>query len=74
MVLTKVEKERLVLDLYHQGKNTRQIAKQVGISFGDLGAIVQNAAKEKEREHSISVSSEAYAMFSNGKTPIQVTI
>ena len=74
MVLTREEKEGLVTDLYNQGKNTRQIAQQVGISFRDIGAILQNAAKEKEREHSISVSSQAYAMFSEGKTPIQVAI
>jgi DNA-binding transcriptional regulator LsrR (DeoR family) len=74
MVLTREEKEGLVTDLYNQGKNTRQIAQQVGISFRDIGAILQNAAKEKEREHSISVSSQAYAMFSECKTPIQVAI
>jgi chromosome segregation ATPase len=74
MVLTREEKEGLVSDLYNQGKNTRQIAQQVGISFRDIGAILQKAAKEKEREHSISVSSQAYAMFSEGKTPIQVAI
>jgi hypothetical protein len=74
MVLTREEKEGLVTDLYNQGKNTRQIAQQVGISFRDIGAILQKAAKEKEREHSISVSSQAYAMFSEGKTPIQVAI
>ena len=74
MVLTREEKERFVLDLYNQGKNTRQIAQQVGISFRDIGAILQKAAKEKEREHSISVSSQAYAMFSEGKTLIQVAI
>jgi hypothetical protein len=74
MVLTRQEKEGLVIDLYNQGKNTRQIAQQVGISFRDIGAILQKAAKEKERQHSISVSSQAYAMFSEGKTPIQVAI
>ena len=74
MVLTRQEKGGLVIDLYNQGKNTRQIAQQVGILFRDIGAILQKAAKEKERQHSISVSSQAYAMFSEGKTPIQVAI
>ena len=35
---------------------------------------MRKAAKEKEREHSNSDSSEADAMFSNGITPIQVAI
>ena len=74
MILTREEKECPVIDLYNQGKNTHQIAQQVGISFRDIGAILQKAAKEKERDHSISVSSQAYAMFSEGKTPIQVAI
>ena len=63
MVLTREEKEGLVSDLYNQGKNTRQIAQQVGISFRDIGAILQKAAKEKEREHSISVSSRLRHVF-----------
>jgi hypothetical protein len=74
MILTRQEKEGLVIDLYNQGENTRQIAQQVGISFRDIGAILKKAAKEKEKQHSISVSSQAYAMFSEGKTPIQVAI
>src|SRR5690349_9164757 len=74
MVLTRQEKESLVIDLHDQGKNTRQIAQEVGISFRDIATIVRNAVIQKEREHSISVSSRAYAMFSEGKTPIQVAI
>src|SRR5215470_3409152 len=74
MILTRQEKERLVIDLYDQGKNTRQIAQEVGISFRDIATIVRNAVKQKERENSISISSQAYAMFLEEKTPIQVAI
>lgn len=74
MVLTRQEKENLVIDLHEQGKNSRQIAQEVGISFRDIATIVRNAVKQKERENSISVSSQAYAMFSESKTPIQVAI
>ena len=70
MVLTIQEKESLVIYLYNQGKNRREIAQQVGMSFRDIGAILQKAAKEKEKDHYISISSQAYAMFSEGKTPI----
>ena len=44
MVLTREEKERLVLDLYNQGKSTREIAEEARMSFRDIGAI-----KEKSR-------------------------
>src|SRR5262244_2781128 len=74
MVLTRQEKESLVIDLHDQGKNTRQIAQEVGISFRDIATIIRNAAKQKERENSISISSQAYVMFLEGKTPIQVAI
>ena len=40
MVLTREEKERLVLDLYNQGKSTREIAKEARMSFRDIGAIL----------------------------------
>jgi hypothetical protein len=74
MILTRQEKESLVIDLYNQGKNTREIAQQVGMSFRDIGAILQKAAKEKEKDHYISISSKAYAMFSEGKSQIQIAI
>jgi DNA-directed RNA polymerase specialized sigma subunit len=43
MILTRQERERLVLDLYYnQGKNTHEIS-QVGMSFRDIGAILKKA-------------------------------
>ena len=36
MILTRQERERLVLDLYNQGKNTREIAQEVKMSFKDI--------------------------------------
>ena len=42
MVLTRQERERLVLDLYYnQGKNTRQISQEVRMNFRDIGAILE---------------------------------
>ncbi len=40
MVLSRQERERLVLDLYNQGKNIREIA-QVRMSFSGIGAIFE---------------------------------
>jgi hypothetical protein len=31
MVLTREERKRLVLDLYNQGKGTREIAKELNV-------------------------------------------
>jgi DNA-directed RNA polymerase specialized sigma24 family protein len=49
-MLTRQQRERLVLDLYNQGKNTREIAQEVGISFRDIGAILSRARLEKEAQ------------------------
>jgi hypothetical protein len=37
MVTTRQERERLVLDLYNQGKNTREIAEDARMSFSAIG-------------------------------------
>ena len=43
MILTRLEKEQLVLDLHNQGKGTREIAREVKISFSQIGAILKRA-------------------------------
>jgi DNA-directed RNA polymerase specialized sigma subunit len=51
MILTRQERERerLVLDLYYnENKNTRQIAKEVRMNFGDIDAIINKAKEENE--------------------------
>jgi DNA-directed RNA polymerase specialized sigma subunit len=48
MVLTREERESLVLDLYNQDKNYREIAEEARISPRDIGVIVDKAIKEKE--------------------------
>ena len=47
MVLTREEKERLVIDLYNQGKITREIAEEARMSFRDIGAILDKARREE---------------------------
>jgi hypothetical protein len=78
MVLTRQEKERLVLDLYNQGKSTREIAEEVRMSFRDIGAILNKAMEEKEtskeQAEKVSQSTQAYKLFSEGKSPVQVAI
>lgn len=77
-MLTRQEKEQRVLDLYNQGKTIREIAKEVRMSFRDIGAILKKASGELEEKQDIkeplSLSSRAYHLFSKRKTPIQVAI
>jgi hypothetical protein len=77
-MLTRQEKEQKVLDLYNQGKTIRDIAKEVRMSFRDIGAILKKASGEMEEKQdikeSLSLSNKAYRLFSKGKTPIQVAI
>jgi DNA-binding NarL/FixJ family response regulator len=39
---TRQERERLVLDLYNQGKTIREIAKEARISFRDMSYFEQD--------------------------------
>jgi len=48
MSLGRWKKEQLVLDLYKQGKTSKEIAKVVHMSFRDIGAIVHEQEKKQE--------------------------
>jgi hypothetical protein len=78
MILSRQEKERFVLDLYNQGKSTRAIAEEARMSFRDIGAIIDKKEKEKEAKvgqaQQIFASTQAYKLFSEGKSPVQVAI
>ena len=47
-MLTRQEKERLVIELYNQGKTIRDIAKELRMSFRDIGSILKKASGERE--------------------------
>src|SRR6266487_1156818 len=78
MVLSRQQRERLVLDLYNQGKNTREIAEEARMSFSAIGAILKKAEKEnetsKERTENMLHAAQAYKLFSDGKSPVDVAI
>jgi hypothetical protein len=89
MILTRQERERLVLDLYNQGNTIRQIAKETRMSFRDIGVILNKAVEEKtegskerddagknqpEEEQNLSLPAQAYKLFSDRKTPLEVAI
>jgi hypothetical protein len=73
--LTRHDKEILVLDLYYnQDKTYRQIAKEAKICPRDIKTIIDRKIKETEQSQSTSVSSQAFNLFLQGKTPLQVAI
>ena len=49
-ILTRQERERLVLELYNQGKTYREISKEARISPRDIGIILNKAVEEKKTE------------------------
>src|SRR5215210_5826890 len=90
-ILTRQERERLVQDLYNQGKTYREISKEARISPRDIGVILNKVMEEKkteakdqqnnntdaekhqEQQH-LSLSTQSYKPFSEGKTPLEVSI
>ena len=93
-ILTRQERERLVIDLYKQGKTYREICKEARISPRDIGVILNKAIEEKteaskeeaikqqddnvkqnkQQEQHLSLSAQAYKLFSEHKTPLEVSI
>jgi DNA-directed RNA polymerase specialized sigma subunit len=50
-ILTRQERERLVLDLYYnQGKTYREISKVARVSPRDIGIILNKAIEDKKTE------------------------
>jgi DNA-binding CsgD family transcriptional regulator len=89
-ILTRQERERLVLDLYNQGKTYREISKEVRISPRDIGVILNKVAEENEKGNELkqdkknevqkeeqqhqSLSTQAYKLFSESKTPLEIAV
>jgi hypothetical protein len=74
-VLTRKEREELVLDLYfNQNKTYSEIAKIARISPRDIKPIIDKASQEKERLAHKSLAVQAYELFFKGKTLLEVTI
>jgi hypothetical protein len=82
------EREGRVLELYDQGKNTREIAKELRMSLRDIGFIL----KKGQVNHGITATimdkgnnsnnnkpanekaTQAYKLFSEGKKPVESAI
>ncbi|MCD6037777.1 MAG: hypothetical protein K0S67_1665 [Nitrososphaeraceae archaeon] len=93
-ISTRQERERLVRELYNQGKTYREICKEVRISPRDIGVILNKAVEDKTareegikqddgeknqnqeqlQQQQLSLSTQAYKLFSDRKTPLEVAI
>jgi hypothetical protein len=84
-MLSRTEKEQHVIELYEQGKTIREIAQEVHMSFADIVSITRkvrglqddNDGKSKEQDKAptaLSKDTQAFALFSDGKKPIEVAI
>ncbi|MGB6531904.1 MAG: hypothetical protein WBF33_27680 [Candidatus Nitrosopolaris sp.] len=79
--MTREEREQYVIRLYNEGRTFKDIAKEIHMSFRDIGAIIKKAKLEVEHERGYttveepkSPESKAFKMFSEGKSPIEVAI
>src|SRR6188472_4668401 len=82
------ERERHVIGLYDQGKNTRDIAKELRMSLRDISSIlrknqvshglpfpiIDNDNNNNTNKSPNQKSTQAYKLFSKGKTPVEVAI
>ena len=73
------ERKKLVIDLYfNQHKTYAEIAQIERISPRDIHAIIKEEEsrrqKHKDQQRQEEISSKAYKLFSEGKTPVQVAI
>ena len=90
LLLSRKEKEQLVIKLAQEGKATREIAKQVHISLRDIGTIIHkesdnkyNSQEEKDKQleiekqkkfKSLSPYARAFQMFKDKKPLEDVAI
>jgi predicted DNA-binding protein YlxM (UPF0122 family) len=79
MVLSRDEKERMVLDLYYnKGYTYRQITTELRMSPNQIREIIKRHEEKNDaianKKKMLSLSSQAYKLFSEGKNNVQVAI
>ena len=80
--LSKAEKEEIVIQLYKENKSFREIATLMHMSFRDISAITKKVELQAARERGYvaedtqpkSKESQAFKLFLEGKSPIEVAI
>ena len=71
-MLTRKEKEELVIELYKQGKTIREIAKEVHMSFSRISEII-NEYEGYRKKVPVSKETKALKLFKKGKDLVYVT-
>jgi predicted DNA-binding protein YlxM (UPF0122 family) len=79
MVLSREEKEKMVLDLYYnKGYTYKQITKELRMSPNQIREIIKRHEEKNDaianKKKVLSLSSQAYKLFSEGKSNVQVAI
>ena len=79
MVLSREEKEEMVLDLYYnKGYTYKQLARELRMSPNQIREIIKRHEEKNDaiadKKKMLSLSSQAYKLFSEGKTNVQVAI
>jgi hypothetical protein len=81
LILSRKQKEVLVIKLANEGKTTREIAKQAHISLKDIGSILRRHTGDENAEayemkslKKHSLESMAFQMFKDGKSNVDVAI
>jgi hypothetical protein len=79
--MNREEREEYVVQLYKENNSIREIARLVHMSFRDIGVIINKAKLQAERERGYvtaeepkSPESQAFKLFSEGKSPVEVAI
>jgi DNA-binding CsgD family transcriptional regulator len=69
------DRKKRVIDLYfNQHKNYAEIAQIEKISPRDIHAIIKEEQTRRQKHEQQDISAQAYHLFSEGKTPIEVAI
>jgi len=72
---TTEQRKNLVRDLYYnQGKTTREIAKIDRMSIRDISSIIKEEESKLQKYKHQELSTKAYKLFSERKTPLEVAI
>ncbi len=77
LILTRQQKELLVIKLSYEGKSTKYIAQAVHISPKDIGTIIRKHTGEEkstETEKSMSISSKAFKLLKENTELVDVAI
>jgi hypothetical protein len=78
VILTRKEKESLVIKLAEQGKTTRDIAQSAHVSLKDIGKIIRRHTGEDDgieyQDQGLSINSRAFKLFKEGKNLVDIAI